>query len=154
MYWTSERPDSIVAFDIDTRRDRVVWTPSGDWYLRNLALSPDGRVLAITGGIRGKRDALFRVNADGSGYSEVASSVGEGVEWSLDGRSIFYTDTGGKLMRIPAGGGVAQFTGLTLNSRNEFVLRPPTGAQIAFRQSSPAELWKIEKLSSALTGLR
>jgi Tol biopolymer transport system component len=105
-----------------------------------IALSPDGRTLAISQ--RTRTDfRLGLVRADGSDYREIYSFkavyVNDKLAWTKDGRGIvFATATGSpngdwQIMRIGVDGGKPEFTGLTVKALNTFDLSPD-GSRIAF----------------------
>lgn len=138
----------IIARDLTTKQERLVFTLpwTGDALSIaqgiGLALSPDGRTLAVVGRARHRGTSgyasddtrLFTVDVDGSNYRDRAGPFSNDtmakVAWSKDGNSIYFVQstppaiTGGggswQLMRVPASGGTPVFTGFGLEElRNE-----------------------------------
>jgi hypothetical protein len=156
LYFTTA--SGIVSFNTAAKEQRAVWTaprlalPAGAPQSEfrpplSSSLSPDGRTLAITRQVSG----LARVGVDGTGYMELERDAHSwGVTWTPDGRGILYVNSDYKVMRIPSTGGTPLFTGLSLNRIESFGLRPPGGSQVIFSDVAPAEIWKLDNVSSSL----
>jgi Tol biopolymer transport system component len=114
------RWSAIVAAAVDSGLERrVMALPASIPPVQGMAVSPDGKTLALhtsDGGIHtiGIDDGNLRevvTSSPGGGWSEV-------VQWSRDGRYIFYgtrsdpTSTEWRLMRVRSSGGVAEPAGV------------------------------------------
>jgi len=160
----------IVAFDLVTRREKSVF--SGALGVTSIALSPDGRTLAMRKGVRNgapSAEVIALVEVDGSRYREVqtggpivpgATGV---VAWTKDGHSILYgvgDDTAQvRLMQVPIDGGKPEFTGLTIergspqSAMNHYVDFSPDGSRLVFGSGDGPikEIWVLENILPALT---
>jgi Tol biopolymer transport system component len=147
---------SIVADDLATGATRTLYsTPT---YLRTVALAPDGSTIAFWADNR-KRAELMRMPAAGgeptSIYSVPSGSVRQGVlEFSPDGRWLYYVaqesaglDAPNKLMRVSAGGGKPEETGLSTSLLARFSIHP-NGDRIAFSSGRRSEeVWVLENFA-------
>jgi Tol biopolymer transport system component len=134
--------NKLVVVDLPTGVERQRLTlPTAD-NIQEMALSPDGRTLAIwtdpdpkTGESR-----LFRVGIDGSGYREIYRGQGHCLAWTPDGSSIFFAKSERadewQIMRIPAGGGKEQFTGVRVQGV-QYISLSPDGKRLAFDGAAP-----------------
>ena len=126
-----------------------------------IALSPDGRTLAINCRTRGEV-RLALVHADGSDYREIYSfkalRVSDKLAWTNDGRKIVFATSGSmngdwQIMRIGVDGGKPEFTGLTVKALSTFDLSPD-GSRIAYSTTaagtSTDELLVIDNLAGLL----
>jgi Tol biopolymer transport system component len=152
----------VVAVDLVTGQERLlVGLPGASETLPvtggvGIALSPDGKTLAIgtTNSKTGGR-SLWRVNIDGtqflelSGPFEVGNDSGGKLAWTRDGRAILFAMrmnvTEWRVMRINAGGGRPEFTGLEVFRLDNFSVSPD-GSRIAYSNTpaSENELWAID----------
>ncbi len=169
---------TIATLDLITGEQTNVWTAPESATLEGIVLSPDGHSLAISivtktckqrgprGGCNTDLESLSgiigRVNVDGTGYTQLTSTLLEGqarafrpmtlrvAAWGPDSHAILYMDESQRLMRIPASGGTPEFSGLSLIDFNGFSLKPTDGSQIVYGDRSENELWKLDNLSSFL----
>jgi len=139
----------------------------------SLALSPDGQTLALqawTDTTRAQAE-IFTVRADGTDFRKVHGPFRGGgfadiMKWTPDGQSILFVAQGEppavtprRVMRIPAGGGPAEFDGLDIMNLSGSVPIPrienianidisPDGSRIVFgsRTVSTYDLWKFVNL--------
>lgn len=142
-------PEGLIrVFDVNSRQEirRFSFRTEARgraFSVENMWLSPDGRTLAMW------TDAgLFRVGADGAGFRELYAADpfdwGSRPVWTKDGKFILIAVSDEKrrwrLMRVPADGGAAIFTGLTdtlpKDVGMEFDLSPD-GTKLAFIGVAP-----------------
>jgi hypothetical protein len=92
----------------------------------------------------------IRVNTDGSNsrilYSARGTAAGgsalsrSGLAWTDQGRSILFMDGidgGQRLLRIPAEGGVPEFTGLVMGNSDIILDVSPDGTRLALSPGEP-----------------
>lgn len=138
--------------DLETGRDSAFYRPALPSQVRSLALSPDGRRLALSIS-RTEASALLVIPTAGGDPRELLKTpAGEdmitAVEWTRDGRQVLFSRKN-ELWRIPADGGEAQKLGLGLasNSRGASVSVHPDGQRIAFSAGEQKlEVWVMENL--------
>jgi len=165
----------LVARDLATGEERVLTTidagPSQDPDA-GIALSPDGRTLAVTVWDKAFEEArLFTIGVDGTARREVVASFPTGwivdnLSWNPDGQSIVFLGFDAKkdwrVMRVNAAGGTPEPDGLdyeTLNSLigdlrlfpgnfNSFSLSPD-GTTIAASTLTMAktEVWALDVMA-------
>jgi Tol biopolymer transport system component len=161
----------LVARDLVTGADRILTTidagPSRDPDA-GIALSPDGRTLAVTVWNTVLQDArLFTIGVDGTGRRDVVASFPTGgihsLSWDSDGQSLLVMALDQKknwrLMRVPATGGTLEPDGLdhdTLESLldgvrlvpgnfSTFSLRPDGTKIAASTLTAPkTEVWALD----------
>ena len=121
----------LVARHLATGEERVLATidagPSGDPDA-GIALSPDGRTLAITIWNKAFEEArLFTIGVDGTARREVVASFPTGwivddLSWNPDGQSIVFLGFDAKkdwrVMRVNAAGGTPEPDGLDYDTLN------------------------------------
>jgi Tol biopolymer transport system component len=152
---------SVLAFDLGAGKEsKTSKTPINGFISRvfandptrrfgaALSLSPDGRTLAFYHAVGTNNEwRLARVAVDGTGYRELDSSVGATSKllvWTRDGRNILfgqYNAAGNvaRIMRIPAAGGKAEFTGLAINGDSWYTIGlTPDNARIVFSANIPS----------------
>ena len=167
----------IIGVDLEKRTERVVVSTEGavimNVIMNAIAVSPDGQRLAFegfspedvsqSGGSR-TLASLYVVPASG-GESVLLHRLEEPhgidmvhgeVEWSADGRYVFFATTSteppfvSRLWRVPAGGGQAErLDQLGGSSFKDFSMRMhPNGRELAFSAGSSGgvELWVMENL--------
>ena len=168
---TSNGWDHIMAIDLPTGQARPIFRLPETVALNQgaeaggaglaIALSPDGRTLAINCRTRGEV-RLALVHADGSDYREIYSfkalRVSDKLAWTNDGRKIVFATSGSmngdwQIMRIGVDGGKPEFTGLTVKALSTFDLSPD-GSRIAYSTTaagtSTDELLVIDNLAGLL----
>jgi Tol biopolymer transport system component len=172
--WGSAPPNShgVIAIDLASGRERPVFMeqhPNGGVGFTNLALSPDGRTLAIIQLDPNDHPRLFTVSIDGRDYRQlympdtpggVAGSAAGTLGWSRDGHAIYFAQytagVGGewRLMRIASDGGRPEFTGLTGRGMRQVhkISLSPDGSRMAFADGELkfAETWALDNLATAL----
>ena len=138
---------TIVSFDLATgQRERAFSLPpdlnptTGSFPLgRQIAISPDGKTLAVIRRPHLKDAHLALVSTRSEDYRELVTGAGplKAMTWTSDGRSIVFAnlkpnsiDTW-QLMQIPAQGGAAVFTGLEVMGL-AYLDISPDGSRIAF----------------------
>jgi Tol biopolymer transport system component len=157
-------PSRIVATDLDTGQERVVLASLPT--RASIALSPDGRTLAIGWTERpaeGAKLRIARISVDGSGYRDLYTRTrtdhlrGAGtVVWDRDGRSILFDQQqpgeGGRwgVMRVPAEGGPATLVFATPGPMQSFDVSPD-GSRFAYSANESAnELWALDNVLTML----
>jgi Tol biopolymer transport system component len=160
-------PDRIMAIDLDTGQERLVFTATNSGL--EIDLSPDGKTLALGWVDRSSDRAkmhIARVSIDGSSFREVftSSDLPVGLPagllgWDRDGRSILIRQPqpgeGGRwdIMRVPAGGGGPAslvFSTLHPNQLEKYGLNPD-GSRFAYSTNDGAgQLWALDRVLSML----
>jgi Tol biopolymer transport system component len=145
---------SIVALDLTTGGKRTIWSRqlSDSRLVSQPAVSPDGSTLAFVVSDESGRGHVARVGVDGSQYRELVRSVDrpERPRWAQGGRTILFVQEDGgsfRLMKVPAEGGRATFTGFAAPDRFSFDLSPDE-TQLLFSEHYSNELWSIENVSA------
>jgi Tol biopolymer transport system component len=149
--------DRIVAVDLDTGRQRLVYSVSEpNLIIGDIAVSPDGGTLAFQNAHPSLENGrISRVNVDGSGYRELVRTRGA-PHWTSDGRAILFAEPGARrrIMRIPAEGGAPEAIGVTIETDWDFTV-DPTSSRIAYPQIGGGRtLRALENLSSVLKARR
>jgi len=157
----------IFALDLaGGKRRQVFRTPDGaEVNPRMLSLSPDGKALAfhMTNHMNRADSSLCAISVDGTGFGKLYTlKPGQefggqrNVAWSHDSRAIFFglgpaNQQEFRLMRIPAGGGAPEFTGLTMKRMRQ-IDASPDGSHVAFASLAEAkqEFWALDNLLFAL----
>jgi Tol biopolymer transport system component len=141
---------TVVAFDVATGQRKAAFAlPAGKAAANDIldlghymSVSPDGSRLAIARWSAERQPHIERWGVDGKGYGELPAGPGlvRCLQWSKDGRSIFYakSEDGVKwqIMNFGADGAIA-FTGLEVTGLTYFDLNPD-GSRIAFDGTSYA----------------
>jgi Tol biopolymer transport system component len=160
---------------------RVTFPGEGFRNPPGLALSPDGRTLAVMGwGPQSPSDArLFTVGVDGAGWREiagpfVANRVGDVFRWTADGQFILFPvansdRVGWKMMRVSASGGQPVFDGFDTTRPSGAITIPklaPLGPftlrlsaddstmYVEQRVQASNELWALENVTAVLNAKR
>ncbi len=152
-------PDRIVSIDLSTGKESQVFVAPTTGVLA-IALSPDGRMLALGWFDRSSGGHIARVSVDGGDFRDVFSGAdhlfgSDVVAWSKDGHSILFNQEqpGGApwgVMRVPAdGGGPAT---LIFTATDILAFDPsPDGSRIAYSANESAnELWALDNVLSGL----
>ena len=123
-----------------------------------LALSPDGKTLAVTTKNTKTRDVnLSRVGTDGTQFRDLfgpfrAGQLNDRLAWTKDGRAILFATADPtaearhwQIKRVSAEGGQPEFTGLEVRDLGPFSVSPD-GSRIAFTSTSAnqSELWALD----------
>jgi len=150
--------NQIVAFDLATGQDRLIFSLRQGRSFLGMRLSPDGgRILFRS--MESNTSYLEVVATDGSGYREIHK--GEqitGIGWSADGRSALFAQKvpnmdRWRVMRVPAEGGAAAFTGLEVPNQDVRLLPNPhpDGLRVAFSSKERvSQLWALDNLGAVL----
>lgn len=147
-------PDRLVRHDLETKREtelRKVEEGTDSFY--SVALSPDGKQLAYVYW-DGKSPNNVQVMPSEGGPSRQVSAAGADVQrynalaWTR--QYLLYVSKAGEngqtqLWRVPAAGGAAEQTGITMPSLNS-VQADPGGRKIYFSadDSGPQEIWTLD----------
>jgi Tol biopolymer transport system component len=149
--------NQLVAFDLMTGRTRGIFSLPQGRSIVGMRMSPDGgRILFRS--MESNTSCLAVVSADGSGYREIYKGEGiSGISWAVDGGSAMFAQrTAGdrwRVMKVPAEGGAASFTGLEVSNQDARLLPAPhpDGVRVAFSsRDRVAQLWSLDNLRSAL----
>jgi len=131
----------VVAFDIAGAQQKGIFQTPG--FVNNLALSPDGRTLAIARSVPHEghwEGHLSLAGVDGSNVRDIYAAGrdifggGPMLAWTKDGGSIFFAqgEHDWQLMRISAAGGQPELAGLTTTGLRHDLAFQPDGSRIAF----------------------
>jgi Tol biopolymer transport system component len=150
-----------IAFPVGNRPGAASGDPQQPGYVvsdgvSDLALSPDAHTLALTSFPDPKTNEVYLARvaaADGSGYRKLygpfrSDKLGNKIAWTADSRTILFAMSDSndrwKIMRIPAGGGNAEFTGLEVDRLRNFDLSSD-GSRIAFEVGADTN-WEVRAL--------
>jgi len=171
---TDTMPVRIMSNDMSTGQDRQVFVVPGTGRINgpSLALSPDGRTLALAWMDRfpgpgnpepGTRLHIGTVSVDGSNFREVFARRdslfgGGSIAWSKDGRSIFFNQEqpGGamqwSIMRVPADGSATASLLMAGPSNVGWFDLSPDGSRFVIGASKGAtsEVWALDNVLSAI----
>jgi len=148
----------IIAVDVATGTQRLLFS-THPTLLRRLQLSPDHRTLAVWyADLPELKSHLGTISVDGGNFRElltVPARLYGGLEWTKDGQTILFTQQRGDkthVMRIPAKGGAAEFTGLEAEGWIGWMEISPDGSRLAFSATTDpgAELWSLDNVLAAL----
>jgi dipeptidyl aminopeptidase/acylaminoacyl peptidase len=157
---------TIVAIDMETGDRKEIWRNTGpSLILHSIAVSPDGKALAMTLNREGwESPRLARLDVETKEYMELASSVAESmVAWTRDGRSILFAQVGpdeGRVMRVSVDDTRRlEFTGLVLSQScgcGHTIDFNPDGSRIVFSDATREKnaLYALENVSAALKSSR
>lgn len=164
FYWQSKETNAVqlVAYDMESGRERVIHQEVAWRRLSRPAISPDGRQLALFAPDETKKFAAIKiVPADGGDARELyrfpweedmTRPTNSDMAWTPDGRYIFFIrdsskDSVRELWRIPVQGGEPQKTGLEKENISSFCISAD-GRRIAFdagfERWKRLELWVME----------
>ena len=144
--------------DVRSGRTREVYHASGGGAIGRVAVSPDGRSLALAIGEDGNVTIVV-VPVSGSAVHAVARFTaadyfGALQQWTRDGQSILFTrriqepTVSDELWSVPASGGAPRSLNLT-RDRIDYVRVSPEGEQIVFRTGRPYwDLWLMDNVLS------
>ncbi|MBL8296528.1 MAG: PD40 domain-containing protein [Bryobacterales bacterium] len=150
----------IAAYDVASGQRREVYRfQDGISSAHVVAVSPDGRHLALRLTMGPVKRAIAVVGADGAGFQQIWESTTPpgGMQWSPDGQWLYFVQTAEgqkhRLMRIAAQGGEPQETGLTAGRIGVFQFSRDSSrilyAGSDSRDGSP-ECWALDNLTSIL----
>ena len=151
----------IAARDVKTGDEQELFrettaAPVGDGLVNDLAVSPDGRLLAFTA-LRNKVKVVMTVSSEGGESHEIFRSGSDfqianfaGLAWAPNGSEILLVKAAGmgqqELWALPAQGGKPRPLGLSLKGLKAASLHPD-GRQVAFQAGVQAlEVWALENL--------
>jgi Tol biopolymer transport system component len=138
----AEKNNMVAIIDVATGKEMRRFTLPVSDEVEELALSPDGRTLAMWSVADPKtgQSHLFRIGVDGSGYRELYRGRARSLAWTPDSRSLFFakSDNGEdwQVMHIPADGGKEQSTGLRVKNL-QYISLNPSGTRLAFDGDAP-----------------
>ncbi len=157
--------DSVQMKDLQTGREKELYRAASPAYVGGIAISPDGRQLALSATQPATRSDILKVMPTAGGEPRellkvrdpeyLGSGVGGRLAWTPDGRAILFvkgspqkhTD---ELWQIPAEGGEPQELGLGMNVLNNIRFHPD-GRRIAFSAGyNEAEVWAMENFLPVL----
>lgn len=153
LYYYDYGNGRVVSRDGETGVEKELLSP-GRLTVRGLALSPDGRSLAmLVANNERKAMGIDLIPVDGGEPREIVSMPGAVLHaWTQDGQHIIFTRdnaAGTELWRVPAAGGDAvQIAGVTRKLR---MLRiHPDARRVAFNAgTAKAEIWVMENFLPA-----
>lgn len=161
---TTDVADGIEVIDTATGQRKSFLPVSGGFSVNSLSLSPDGRTLAFMQ-LRGEGNdparVVCRIQVDGSGFRQIFTDTPIGrvpgdLKWTPDGRSILFAERSNgtiRLMRIPAEGGTAEFTGISAGLRALNFDLSPDGSRLAYSvRTNDWQLWALDNLASTWSG--
>ena len=156
----SAKKSSIVARELETGREREVFSASADSGMNGIALSPDGQLVAFWYYDKGGHLQGLEVIPSGGGVPRELVKVEEGekypdytgLAWSPDGLQVFFAKGGTthqdlkfELWRVPVKGGRAERVDLAMTGLSDVRVHPD-GQRIAFAagERGRSEVWVME----------
>jgi Tol biopolymer transport system component len=157
----------LVGIDVATGEETPVITFPGTGLPGrsepSLAVSPDGSTIAIRAWVddTSNQGRIITVGLDGTGYRDLHGPFAGGgwanlLRWTPDGQSIVFT-ADGRLMRIPANGGTAEFDGVeratfaSASPAAHFDISPDGSLVVlTVRNQEIYELWTLDYLLNVL----
>jgi len=87
----SAAPEHLFVYDRKTGKSKAL--TSGDSKNMMCAVSPDGRLIAFTRGLKGKPNNIWLIGIDGDNLLQLTSSAADDREprWSPDGSALYFT---------------------------------------------------------------
>ena len=170
FYWRTEsasKSSVIIARNLETGEEKDLYRTTVGTTRRNLALSPDGQLLAfLRTDPPTSTEAVMVIPATGGEPKELArwkspdfTSPASGLVWTPDGRHVLFTkpkQEAGKteqineLWRVSVEGGEPERSGLAMEQLS-FLRFHPDGRRIAFRSGRfSAEVWVMENFLPTL----
>jgi Tol biopolymer transport system component len=131
---------AITEYDVASGAARELYRAAPGLVLRNLAISPDGQLLAFSvANPEVRRYIIYVLPAAGGEIREVVrfpEAIGrEGLAWTPDGRSLLFVRATGldraELFRVSSQGGAPESTGLVERGLS-FLTVHPDGPHIAY----------------------
>jgi Tol biopolymer transport system component len=169
LLYTDRRPESgtiteaVVVRDLQTGQKTELFRPSRGLKIDDIALSPDGRQVALTLLEKETRSSVLKVLPLAGGEAselvrakEPEAIVGDSLNWSSDSRYIVFgksRSTGQEpktqLLTISSRGGEPQALGLAMDSVGSLSF-DPSGHHIAFAAGrAKSEIWVMENFLKA-----
>jgi len=151
------RLTQIVAVDLNTGQERVVWTlarVNAAFRTGTGSLSRDGKTVTFI--VRDQDGNHFAsVHTDGTGYREIPAppEAGGGYGWTADGRSLLFIEKQNeksRFMRISAEGGQPEFTGIEVAGNIQSWDVNSDGTLAYNTTKTVWELWAIDNIAAAL----
>ena len=158
--------DTILIRELDTRRETELLRSAPGSRIDDIALSPDGRQVALTLLDRETRSSVLKVSpVDGGDASELVRAkepetiVGDSLSWSSDSRHIVFgrkraasQESKTELLTISPRGGEPHALGLAMDFVRDVSFHPD-GRHIAFAASEgrdKIEVWVMENFLPTL----
>jgi Tol biopolymer transport system component len=151
----------VVAVDLTNGRRRDVVMVGDGSTVNSVALSPDGRTIAMF--VYGQQATrLVTLGVDGSRQKDIyvsskpIANLPDHIQWQADGRSLLFIENG-RVMRIGSQGGTPEFTGLAMRrpDRGHPIALSPDGSRIAFSDGAPwseaREVWALDNVLTVVT---
>jgi Tol biopolymer transport system component len=153
-------PHNLAVRDLESGRETELVRAESPSFIRQFALSPDGRQVAFTWDVGGQKKGCLKVIPATGGEprelfcTDESSVFHQTVRWTPDGRHIVFglaKPSGDlahhltvELWRIAAEGGQPQKLGLGMDFL-QFLAVHPDGRRVAFTVGQPAaEVWVME----------
>jgi Tol biopolymer transport system component len=167
---SSTTTETILVRDVETGRETELFRPTPGSKIDDIALSPDGRQVALTLMEKETRSSVLKVLPVAGGEAselvrvkEPETIVGDSLSWSSDSRYIVFgkgrtTGKEGKtqMLAISPRGGDPHALGLAMDSVRE-VSFSPDGHHLAFSASAgkdKIEVWLMENFLPTLKAAR
>lgn len=151
--------DRILAVDVSTGKQQLVFQAATKIQPLHFRLSPDGRTLAVRrlDPVDG-RTHIGVVSVDGKGYRELKTAgfvpYWGSMAWTHDGRGVLVPERikeDWRLIRLPLDGGAAAPAGLQGAGDLQGIDVSPNGKRVAFSSSKTvSELWAVGNMLSVL----
>jgi len=150
--------EAVVIHDLQTASKAVLFRASPGTKIDDIALSPDGRQVAVALVEKGTQSSVLKILPVGGGEAielirakEPETIVGDSLSWSGDSRYIVFgksESTGQErkiqLLAIAARGGEPHALGLAMESVHDFTF-DPSGHHVAFAAGrARSEVWVME----------
>ncbi len=162
--------NSVQIKDLKTGREKELYRAVPPAYVSSIAISPDGRQLALSATQPATRSDVLKVMPTAGGEPREllkvrepenleVDGVGGRLAWTPDGHGILFvkgrTQKGtDELWQIPAEGGEPQGLGLALRQLRD-IRFDPEGRRIAFSAGyNKAEVWAMENFLAVLKASR
>ncbi len=160
--------ETVVVRDLQTGQKTELFRPTRGLKIDDIALSPDGRQVALTLLEKETRSSVLKVlQVAGGEASELVRAkepekiVGDSLNWSSDSRYIVFgkgrsTDQDSKtqLLAISSRGGEPHALGLTMDSVRSLSF-DPSGHHVAFAAgSAKREVWVMENFLPTVRAAR
>lgn len=153
-----KKTSQIMVYDLVVKKEKEIYSKSIKIApINNLALSPDGEMLAFVAFELETQSSILKIIPAGGGETHdllqlKAPEAFRSIAWTADGREILFSkflsykleEQRCQLWRIPAKGGEAYKAGLEMDQLGSLRVHPD-GKRIAFTSgSSKGEVWMME----------